>query len=88
MRTIFAALVCCLLRAAPAWAHTSTAGLAWAVGGGLEYRVTDAIAIRTGVNYMRTSRFDPSLTLGRSNIRGTASIVHSFLRRAGRGRLA
>jgi hypothetical protein len=61
-------------------------GLAWAVDGGVQYRVTDAIAIRTG---LRTSCFDLSLTLrGQGNIRRTASIVYSFLRRSGRRRLA
>jgi opacity protein-like surface antigen len=63
--------------------------LAWAVGAGVEYRVTDAIVIRTGVDYTRTSYFDPSLTLrGQSNIRSTASMVYSFLWRSRRRRLA
>jgi opacity protein-like surface antigen len=62
--------------------------LAWEVGAGVEYRVTDAIVIRTGVDYMRTSYFDPSLTLrGQSNIRSTASIVYSFVRRSRTRRL-
>jgi hypothetical protein len=35
-------------------------------------------SIRTGVDYMRTSYFEPSLRLrGQSNIRSTASIVYS-----------
>jgi opacity protein-like surface antigen len=63
--------------------------VAWAVGGGVEYRVTEALALRTGVDYMRASYFDPSLTLrGESNIRSTASIVYSFLRRWRTRRLA
>jgi hypothetical protein len=63
-------------------------GLAWAVGGGVEYRVTNSTAIRTGVDYMRTSYFDPSLTLrGQSNIRSTATIVYCFARRSRRRRL-
>jgi opacity protein-like surface antigen len=63
--------------------------LAWAVGAGVEYRLTDAIVIRTGVDYMRTSYFDPSLTLrGQSNIRSTASVVYSFVRRSRKRRLA
>jgi len=61
--------------------------LAWAVGGGVEYRVTDAIAVRSGLDYMRTSYFDPSLALrGQSNITSTASIVYSFVRRSRRRR--
>jgi len=63
-------------------------GLAWAVGGGIQYRVTDAIAIRTGVDYMRISYFDPSLTLrGQSNARSTATIVYSLVRRSRRRQL-
>ena len=63
-------------------------GLAWAVGGGVQYRVTDGIAIPAGADYVRTSYFDLSLTLrGQSNIRSTASIVYSFVRRSRRGRL-
>jgi opacity protein-like surface antigen len=50
-------------------------GLAWLSGGGVEYRVTDSIAIRTGVDYLRTSYFDPSLTFRvRDNPRNTATI--------------
>jgi hypothetical protein len=64
-------------------------GLAGAVGGRVAYRVTEAIAIRTGVNYLRTSYRDPSPTLrGQSNIKSTASIVYSFVRRLGSRRLA
>jgi opacity protein-like surface antigen len=64
-------------------------GLAWAVGGGVQYRVTDGIAIPAGADYVRTSYFELSLTLrGQSNIRSTASIVYSFVRRSPRGRLA
>jgi hypothetical protein len=51
--------------------------------------VTDAIVIRTGVDYIGTSYFDPSLTLrGQRHIRSTASIVYSFLRRSRARRLA
>jgi hypothetical protein len=63
-------------------------GLAWLAGGGVEWRVTDAIIIRTGVDYMRTSYFDPSLSYrGQNNLRSTATIVYSFKRRSGRRRL-
>jgi|HubBroStandDraft_6_1064221.scaffolds.fasta_scaffold02838_12 opacity protein-like surface antigen len=66
------------------WAYS----MAWAVGGGVEYRITDAITIRTDADYMRTSYFDPTLTLrGQSNIRSTATIVYSFVRRSRRRRL-
>lgn len=52
---------------------------AWMVGGGVDYSVTDSIAMRTGVDYMRTSYFDPSLRLrGQSNFRTTATVVYYF----------
>lgn len=67
------------------WAYS----MAWAVGGGVEYRLTNAIAIRTGVDYMRTSYFVPTHTLRRqSNIRSMATIVYSFVRRSRSRRLA
>jgi len=50
---------------------------AWAVGGGAEYWVSDSIAIRTGVDYLRTAYFDASLAIrGQNNIRTTASVVY------------
>ena len=63
-------------------------GLAWLAGGGVEYRVTDAIVIRTGVDYVRTSYFDPSLSYrGQNNLRSTATIVYCLKRRPRRRRL-
>jgi opacity protein-like surface antigen len=63
-------------------------GLAWLAGGGVEYRVTDALVIRTGVDYMRTSYFDPSLSFrGQNNLRSTATIVYYFERRSRKRRL-
>jgi len=63
-------------------------GLAWAVGGGIDYRLTESITVRSGVDYMRTSYFDASSALrGQSNIRSTASIVYSFVRRSRRRNL-
>ncbi|MHB8502858.1 MAG: hypothetical protein ACYDCG_01030 [Candidatus Acidiferrales bacterium] len=62
-------------------------GFAWAVGGGVDFWATDSIAIRTGVDYMRTTYFDPSLTLrGQNNIRTTAAVVYYFQRRSHRRR--
>jgi opacity protein-like surface antigen len=52
---------------------------AWAVGGGAEYWVSDSIAVRTGVDYLRTAYFDPSLVIrGQNNIRTTAAVVYYF----------
>jgi opacity protein-like surface antigen len=56
-----------------------TTGYAWAVGGGVEYRVSDSMAVRTGVDYMRTTFYGPSLTIeGQNNIRTTVSVVYLF----------
>ncbi len=52
---------------------------AWAVGGGVDYRVSSSLAIRTGADYMRTAYFDPVLAIrGQNNIRTTATVVYYF----------
>jgi opacity protein-like surface antigen len=54
-------------------------GFAWAVGGGIDYRVTNSIALRTGVDYVRTTYFDPTLAMqGQNNFRATAAVVYLF----------
>ena len=54
-------------------------GLAWAVGGGIDYHLSDSIALRTGVDYLRTTYYDSSLTIqGQNNIRATVALVYSF----------
>jgi opacity protein-like surface antigen len=64
-------------------------GPAWAVGGGVDYRVSDSIAIRSGVDYMRTSYFDSTVAVrGQSNIRSTVTILYSFVKRSRKRRLA
>jgi opacity protein-like surface antigen len=56
-----------------------TTGYAWALGGGVEYWVTDAVAIRTGADYMRTAFYDSSLVVrGQGNLKTTASVVYYF----------
>jgi opacity protein-like surface antigen len=61
-----------------------TTGFAWAVGGGVEYWVTDSMAVRTGVDYLRTGFYDPSLVVrGQSNLRTTATVVYYFGKRPG-----
>ena len=61
--------------------------IAWAVGGGADYWVSDSMAIRTGVEYMRTVYFDSSLAIrGQNNIRTTATVVYFFGRRSRRWR--
>jgi len=57
-------------------------GYAWAVGGGINYWLSDSLAIRSGVDYMRTAYYDPSLTIrGQNNFRTTANLVYFFGRR-------
>jgi opacity protein-like surface antigen len=64
-----------------------TTSYAWAVGGGVEYWVTDSMAIRTGADYLRTAFYDSSLVVrGQSNLRTTASVVYYFGRRPHRRR--
>jgi|ERR1700722_1122161 len=63
-----------------------TTGYAWAVGGGVEYWATDSMAIRTGVDYLRTSFYDSSLVVrGQSSLRTTAAVVY-YLGKPSRGR--
>jgi len=45
-------------------------GYAWAVGGGVEYRATDSMAIRTGADYLRTAFYDSSLWFAAKAILG------------------
>jgi opacity protein-like surface antigen len=56
-----------------------TNNFAWEAGGGLEYQVTDTIAVRTGVDYLRTGFFGPSQTVqGQNNIKATVAVVYLF----------
>jgi opacity protein-like surface antigen len=58
-------------------------GFAWAVGGGVDYWLTDSMALRMGGDYMRTAYFDNSLAIrGQNNIRATAAVVYFFGRRS------
>ena len=58
-------------------------GYAWAVGGGVDYWFSDSLAIRTGVDYLRTAYYDPTLAIrGQSNIRTTATVVYFFGRQS------
>jgi hypothetical protein len=60
-----------------------TMGYAWEFGGGVEYWLTDSMAIRTGTDYLRTSYYDSSLVVrGQSNIRTTATVVYYFGKRS------
>jgi opacity protein-like surface antigen len=58
---------------------------AWAVGGGVKYWLSDTLAVGTGVDYLRTAYYDPSLTLtGQKNLRATATVTLYFGRRRGK----
>jgi len=62
-------------------------GYAWAVGGGVEYRATDSMAIRTGAAYLRPAFYDSSLVVrGQSNLRATATLVYYFGKQSRRWR--
>jgi len=64
-----------------------TTGYAWAVGGGVEYWITDSMAIRTGADYMRTSFYDSSLVVrGQYNLKTTAAVVYYLGKRERRRR--
>ena len=54
---------------------------AWSFGGGFDYELTEAIGVRGGVDYLRTTYYDSTLALrGQSNVRVTASVVYLFWR--------
>jgi opacity protein-like surface antigen len=60
---------------------------AWAVGGGVEYWVSDSMAVRTGADYLRTSYFEaPSVIKGQNNIRTTVALVYFFGKHSRLGR--
>jgi opacity protein-like surface antigen len=59
------------------WGHVSRPSLA--VGGGVEYDTMQHIYIRTGIEYLRTTFFGPSLTLQpQNNIRMSLSVGYIF----------
>jgi opacity protein-like surface antigen len=58
---------------------------AWAVGGGVKYWLSDTLAVGTGVDYLRTAYYDPSLRLtGQNNLRASATVMLYFGRRPGK----
>jgi opacity protein-like surface antigen len=58
-------------------------GYAWAGGGGVEYWLSDSLAIRTGADFMRTAYFDATLAVrSQYSIRTTATAVYFFGRRS------
>lgn len=57
---------------------TWTTNFAWEAGGGVEYQVSDSIALRTGVDYLRTAYFGPTRIQGQNNIKATVAVVYLF----------
>jgi opacity protein-like surface antigen len=56
--------------------------LAWAGGGGFEYRISEALSLRPEFEYLRTSFFNSSLAVqGQPNLRTTLSLMYTFGRR-------
>jgi hypothetical protein len=54
-------------------------GYSWALGGGVDYWISDSLAIRTGADFLRTAYYDPALAIrGRYNLRTTAAVVYFF----------
>ena len=52
---------------------------AWAGGGGLQYRISPALSLRGGVDYLRSSFFnDNALPTAHSNLRSSVSVVYTF----------
>jgi hypothetical protein len=53
--------------------------LAWAVGGGVEYRTHGSFTLRFGADYIHTSYFNSSrLMQGQDNLRTGFSVIYSF----------
>jgi opacity protein-like surface antigen len=60
---------------------------AWAVGGGVEYWVSDSVAVRAGTDYLRTSYFESSSVIaGQNNVRTTIALVYFFGKHSRTGR--
>ncbi|MGB7493471.1 MAG: outer membrane beta-barrel protein [Candidatus Acidiferrum sp.] len=52
---------------------------AWAVGGGVEYRLSRSFAARGGADFLHTSFFSPSITVqGQTGIRATVGLIYNF----------
>ena len=53
--------------------------LAWAAGGGVQYRLTSSFSVRLGADYMRTSFFNSNNAIeGQNNVRSAVSLVYTF----------
>jgi opacity protein-like surface antigen len=53
--------------------------LAWAAGGGVEYRLSRSWALRAGADYLHTVYFSPAQRIvGQDDVRAITNIVYSF----------
>jgi opacity protein-like surface antigen len=60
---------------------------AWAVGGGVEYWISDSVAVRIGADYLRTSYFEAaSVIKAQNNIRTAVAVVYFFGKHSRLGR--
>jgi len=56
--------------------------LAWAGGGGFQYRISEALSLLPEFEYLRTSFFNSNLAVqGQPNLRTTLSLMYTFGRR-------
>ena len=52
---------------------------AWAGGGGLQYRITPALSLRAGADYLRSSFFNENVVpTAQRNLRTSLSVVYTF----------
>jgi opacity protein-like surface antigen len=52
---------------------------AWAFGGGVQYRVTPALSLRAGVDYLHTNFFNSTAQIqGQQNLRTAISVIYTF----------
>jgi hypothetical protein len=53
--------------------------LAWAAGGGAEYRLDRSLSLRFGADYLNTTFFSPTISMiGQHNLRAIAGISYRF----------
>ena len=52
---------------------------AWSAGLGVQYRITPALSLRAGAEYLRTTFYNTNIVLqGQSNIRSSLSVIYTF----------
>lgn len=52
---------------------------AWSAGGGVQYRISRAFAVRVGADYLRTKYFNSTVVVqGQTNIQPSVSLIYTF----------